>query len=158
MGEFSIVQKRREVIVDLLYNDHPLPVQIVNHIFDFAGEKTGFGKCSKCFSFGQIADMKYIINGDMLWKCTRCDELFCYYCYEPRDGHLCFDDDWIIGKGYSDINSVGDFFQYLGPRGMKPHNWDEICSRLLHRRYTFLIFYAGLMNDKTATKKYFLIL
>lgn len=79
--------------------------------------------------------MRYILNGDILWKCTRCADLFCYYCYEPRDGHLCFDDDWIIGKGYDNITGVGDFFQYLGPKNEKPPNWHEICSKVLRGDY-----------------------
>lgn len=132
MRDILELERKRKVIWDLIYSNHPLPVQVINNIFEFAGQGTGFGKCYKCKTFGQIADMKYIINGDVLWKCTRCYQLFCYYCYEPRDGHSCFDDDWIVGKGYSNIQGVGDFYQYLGPKDEKPSNWNEICSRILN--------------------------
>lgn len=102
---------------------------ILQNIVEFVGGN--MGTCTRCHLMGQVDRMGMILNYRMLWRCPRCDEIFCYHHYEPRDGHMCFEDDWIVGKGYRDINSVGDFFQYLGPKGSKPDNWDEICSALL---------------------------
>lgn len=44
MNGFLELQKRREVVVDLLYSSKRiLPVQLVNIIFEFAGKKPDLG-------------------------------------------------------------------------------------------------------------------
>lgn len=132
-GKYHFVDNSPALSLRALEDATNLPKAAMVLIAEFYSIKTTC--CSRCEEVGQLDELSYIINGCMLWRCTRCAKPFCYYCYEPRDGHLCFADDWIVGAGYGDVKSVGSFFQYLGPKGDKPTDWDEFCSDLLENEF-----------------------
>lgn len=92
-------------------DDKPLPNVLVDHILNYTKN------CSKCKIVGEERPFKYILGWCVLWRCTRCFKLYCYNCYEPDDGHMCFSNyEWPVGKGdYTDatedeLNCVEEIF------------------------------------------------
>ena len=112
ISDFSLKERKIGVA------DTKLFVEIVDKILEYTKH------CSRCKIIGEEKPFKYIINYCILWKCTRCDNFYCYNCYEPSDGHDCFNEyEWPVGKGYDNItNEELDCMEELFSENLKFEN------------------------------------